>query len=242
MKKFSKNAPLALIAIMAVTAFMPTSSHAGTDPAEAPIVPVSSYVNDNSPIVENPDDLTVDDVAAYLQAKHDALDKMKGNADTEYFRIQHFDPTSAAGKIVIRVHESTDPSKPEFLEVFRQKSADPTDLEALELFDGGTSNRCLASTAGTFNGKKYSTPTGDFAIDSLEVMHISKTYNDAQMPDSMFFDQGIAIHAALGGEIAHLGRVASHGCVRIHPTNAKILFDTIKGAGRLDAVVEIMAS
>jgi hypothetical protein len=46
------------------------------------------------------------------------------------------------------------------------------------------------------------------------------------MPYSIFFDGGYAIHGSY--EIAHLGRPASHGCIRLHPQNAATLFALIK--------------
>ena len=46
------------------------------------------------------------------------------------------------------------------------------------------------------------------------------------MPYSIFFDGGYAIHGSY--EIAHLGRPASHGCIRLRPQNAAILFALVK--------------
>ena len=46
------------------------------------------------------------------------------------------------------------------------------------------------------------------------------------MPYSIFFDGGYAIHGSY--EIAHLGRPASHGCIRLRPQNAATLFALIK--------------
>jgi len=46
------------------------------------------------------------------------------------------------------------------------------------------------------------------------------------MPYSIFFDGGYAIHGSY--EISHLGRPASHGCIRLHPDNAAVLFALVK--------------
>jgi lipoprotein-anchoring transpeptidase ErfK/SrfK len=46
------------------------------------------------------------------------------------------------------------------------------------------------------------------------------------MPYSIFFDGGYAIHGSY--EISHLGRPASHGCIRLHPDNAAVLFTLVK--------------
>jgi hypothetical protein len=46
------------------------------------------------------------------------------------------------------------------------------------------------------------------------------------MPYSIFFNEGYAIHGSY--EISHLGRPASHGCIRLHPQNAAVLFALVK--------------
>ena len=47
------------------------------------------------------------------------------------------------------------------------------------------------------------------------------------MPYSIFFSGGYAIHGSYG--ISHLGSPASHGCIRLHPENAAVLFALING-------------
>jgi lipoprotein-anchoring transpeptidase ErfK/SrfK len=240
MMKFKKTTPIALIAVFAVNASMLSLSFANTNSTDSSVAS-ATVNNDEAGVTDSSDlnDLTVEETAAFLQSEHEAA--KKGSLDGEYVRIQHFDPSTASGKIIIRVHESTDPQKLETLEVFRQKSADPSDIEAVNLFENGTTNTALVSTAGSFvidgKMKKFSTPTGDFAIDRLELMHHSKAYNDAAMPNAMFFNEGIAIHAAIGGEIPHLGRVASHGCVRTAPITAKTLYDYVQDNKLKNSVV-----
>jgi lipoprotein-anchoring transpeptidase ErfK/SrfK len=46
------------------------------------------------------------------------------------------------------------------------------------------------------------------------------------MPHSIFFNKGIAIHGT--EEIKRLGRPASHGCIRLHPENARALYQLVK--------------
>src|SRR5258708_39179594 len=46
------------------------------------------------------------------------------------------------------------------------------------------------------------------------------------MPYSIFFDGGYALHGSY--EISHLGRPASHGCIRLHPKTAAILFSLVQ--------------
>lgn len=71
----------------------------------------------------------------------------------------------------------------------------------------------------------YTTPTGHFVPQSLETMHYSKKYDNAPMPYSIFFTGGYAIHGT--PHVGNLGRPASHGCVRLHPENARALFGIV---------------
>ena len=72
----------------------------------------------------------------------------------------------------------------------------------------------------------YTTPTGTFHPYSLQTMHYSKKYDNAPMPNSIFFSGGYAIHAT--PHTGNLGRPASHGCVRLSPHNASYLYNIVK--------------
>jgi hypothetical protein len=72
----------------------------------------------------------------------------------------------------------------------------------------------------------YDTPSGDFKPFRMEAEHFSKEWDDAPMPQSIFFTmQGHAIH---GSSHKSIGRPASHGCVRLEPRNAAVLFALVK--------------
>ncbi|WP_135450952.1 MULTISPECIES: L,D-transpeptidase [Tabrizicola] len=73
------------------------------------------------------------------------------------------------------------------------------------------------------------TPTGVYAPEFLSRNHRSSRYNNAPMPFAIFYDGHYAIHGT--DQIRRLGRPASAGCVRLHPGNAKILFDMVKWEG-----------
>ncbi len=75
----------------------------------------------------------------------------------------------------------------------------------------------------------YFTPTGHFGVQSLQPMHYSKKYYHSPMPHSIFFDGGFAIHGSY--ETRWLGQPASHGCVRISPANAAILYGLVQQEG-----------
>jgi lipoprotein-anchoring transpeptidase ErfK/SrfK len=72
----------------------------------------------------------------------------------------------------------------------------------------------------------YYTPTGTFHPYSLQPMHYSRKYDNAPMPHSIFFSGGFAIHAT--PHTGNLGRPASHGCVRLHPSHASTLYNIVK--------------
>lgn len=51
------------------------------------------------------------------------------------------------------------------------------------------------------------------------------------MPYAVFVKGGYAIHGTTPGNFSKLGRRASHGCVRMHPDNAKIFYELVKRIG-----------
>lgn len=73
------------------------------------------------------------------------------------------------------------------------------------------------------------TPAGTFKVQSMHVMTYSRLFNMAPMPHSIFYDGHYAIHGTTA--IPMLGRPASAGCTRLHPDNAKILFEQVKARG-----------
>lgn len=85
----------------------------------------------------------------------------------------------------------------------------------------------------------YSTPTGRWGVERMYRKYHSKKYDGAPMPYSIFFHQGYAIHGTT--DLKRLGRIASHGCVRLHPDNAKALFELVKGAGAANTTIRVMS-
>ncbi|MEO6395459.1 MAG: L,D-transpeptidase [Devosia sp.] len=88
--------------------------------------------------------------------------------------------------------------------------------------------------------KGYSTPTGSFRPIRMHKMWYSSKYENSPMPWAIFFHGGYAIHGT--GDIKHLGKVASHGCVRLHPDNAKKLYDLVKKVGMANTKVVLLRS
>ena len=75
----------------------------------------------------------------------------------------------------------------------------------------------------------YSTPNGTFAPERLERIWFSRRYYNSPMPYAIFFHNGYAIHGSYA--IDRLGGPASHGCVRLHPEHAAILYDLVQREG-----------
>ena len=86
--------------------------------------------------------------------------------------------------------------------------------------------------------KGMTTPTGNFQPTRMEKMHYSSKYENAPMPYSIFFTGGYAIHGT--NAISQLGKRASHGCVRLHPENARILFSLVSQYGKDNTFIEIV--
>jgi L,D-transpeptidase catalytic domain len=72
----------------------------------------------------------------------------------------------------------------------------------------------------------YHTPNGTYRPQRLERKWYSRKYDMSPMPYSIFFAGGYAIHGSY--EISHIGRPASHGCIRLHPANAAVLFRLVE--------------
>ena len=75
----------------------------------------------------------------------------------------------------------------------------------------------------------YITPPGSYHPQMLARQWFSRLYYNSPMPHSIFFYRGYAIHGTY--EISRLGGPASHGCVRLDPEHAAILFDLVEREG-----------
>jgi lipoprotein-anchoring transpeptidase ErfK/SrfK len=72
-------------------------------------------------------------------------------------------------------------------------------------------------------------PSGVFRPQRFERSWYSRKYNRAPMPHAIFFHKGYAIHGTT--HVGRLGRRASKGCVRLHPSNAATLFSIVRSEG-----------
>jgi hypothetical protein len=84
----------------------------------------------------------------------------------------------------------------------------------------------------------YDTPNGTFKINRMDAEHLSQEWDNAPMPHSMFFDmRGHAIHGFF--DVKHLGLPVSHGCVRISPDHAAILYKLVEAEGMKETKVVV---
>jgi hypothetical protein len=75
----------------------------------------------------------------------------------------------------------------------------------------------------------HATPNGVFRPTAMYAMVHSAKYNNAPMPHAIFFHGQYAIHGT--DAVGNLGRPASHGCVRISPAHAAMLFAMVQKQG-----------
>lgn len=83
----------------------------------------------------------------------------------------------------------------------------------------------------------YGTPAGVFHPQWMAARWFSRVYYNSPMPYSIFFYGGFAIHGSY--DIARLGGPASHGCIRLHPNDAAVLYSLIQREGMRTATIVV---
>jgi lipoprotein-anchoring transpeptidase ErfK/SrfK len=100
--------------------------------------------------------------------------------------------------------------------------------------DGATEYEWLVSTGRS----GHDTPSGTYRPFRMEEEHFSEEWDNAPMPHSIFFTgEGHAIHGSQW--VKSLGQRASHGCVRLAPQNATILYDLVSENGMKNTTISI---
>lgn len=95
------------------------------------------------------------------------------------------------------------------------------------LLDDG---KIVYGPVATMPGKTGSTtPLGTWHVLYKEKMHLSKEFNNAPMPNSVFFYPGVAFHQG------SLGRY-SNGCVHLSQTSSLKFFDTLDKGDEVQVV------
>ena len=102
------------------------------------------------------------------------------------------------------------------------------------VIDGAEAYRWPVSTGR----RGHETPSGSFHPLRLERHWYSHQYSLTPMPWSVFFHRGYAMHGTM--EAYNLGHAASHGCVRLRPDKASILFSLVRHQGLRNTKVVVM--
>jgi L,D-transpeptidase catalytic domain len=87
----------------------------------------------------------------------------------------------------------------------------------------------------------YTTPSGTYTTRSMNKIWYSKQWDNAPMPHAVFFTKdGHAIHGTY--DVKHLGKPASHGCVRLSPENAALLYGLVEETGLKNTQVVLVGN
>jgi lipoprotein-anchoring transpeptidase ErfK/SrfK len=103
---------------------------------------------------------------------------------------------------------------------------DLTHNKAWLLRDGVVEYGPVPITSGR---KGYRTPVGTFHVLSRERLHLSRAFDNAPMPYSVFFIPGIAFHQGSLG-------VPSHGCIHLSKAAAITFYNTLRVGDVVQAV------
>jgi lipoprotein-anchoring transpeptidase ErfK/SrfK len=101
------------------------------------------------------------------------------------------------------------------------------------IVDGAQRYRWRVSTAR----QGFVTPPGSYHPQMMARQWFSRRYYNSPMPHSIFFYRGYAIHGTY--EISRLGGPASHGCVRLDPDHAAILFGLVEREGMRSTTIVV---
>ena len=109
---------------------------------------------------------------------------------------------------------------------YRQKNSLPWETAITLKSDLFSTRLSVALKRDKFS---FANPDGSYTALRMEKDYASKEWDDAPMPNSIFFTQrGHAIHGSFD---KRLGRPVSHGCVRLKPGNAAKLFSLVERTG-----------
>lgn len=94
-----------------------------------------------------------------------------------------------------------------------------------------------ASYAVSTGTRGYGTPSGTWRPTRLAARYFSRKYDNAPMHNAVFFTGGYAVHGT--SHLSTLGRPASHGCVRLHPSNAREFFSLVQSHGPRNTLISV---
>lgn len=109
--------------------------------------------------------------------------------------------------------------------------------QTITIAENGVVQHTWAISSGT---RSHATPRGTFRPQWTAKMWYSRKYDNAPMPHAVFIHGGVAIHATYATGM--LGRPASHGCIRLHPKNAKTFYNLVQRHGLKNVRVTIQGT
>lgn len=98
--------------------------------------------------------------------------------------------------------------------------------QRMTVSENGVAKHTWPISSGT---RSHATPRGTFRPQWSAKMWYSRKYDNAPMPHAVFIHGGVAIHATYATGM--LGRPASHGCIRLAPSNAKTFYNLVHKHG-----------
>lgn len=109
--------------------------------------------------------------------------------------------------------------------------------QSITVSENGVAKYTWAISSGT---QSHPSPRGTFRPQWTAKMWYSRKYDNAPMPHAVFVHDGVAIHATYATGM--LGRPASHGCIRLSPTNAKTFYNLVQKHGVKNTRVSIFGT
>jgi lipoprotein-anchoring transpeptidase ErfK/SrfK len=98
--------------------------------------------------------------------------------------------------------------------------------QKITVSENGSAKYTWPISSGT---AEFPTPRGTFRPQWTAKMWYSRKYDNAPMPHAVFINGGVAVHATF--HTGSLGRPASHGCIRLAPSNAKTFYGLVQKHG-----------
>lgn len=109
--------------------------------------------------------------------------------------------------------------------------------QSMTVYEGGSVLHSWPISSGTAT---HPTPRGTFRPQWTAKMWYSRKYDNAPMPNAVFINGGVAIHAT--PHVSRLGTPASHGCIRLAPGNAKQFYSLVQRHGLKRVRVSVSGS
>lgn len=134
-----------------------------------------------------------------------------------------------------RIHREKEEEKRQELERRRVVAKIDVSKQRMMVYKGG---KLLYKWKVSTGKNGYHTPRGEFKPTYMQRMHYSRKYNNSPMPYSVFFKGGYAVHGT--SHVWKLGRRASHGCIRLHTSNAKKFYHLIRQNGKSNTEIKII--